>query len=103
MSVAVFAQDTEVYQEQAQGFVAELQAEVELSDEITEEFTSRLAHLLHKADYIMNSGELEGSQQENTLKEVARHYEDMVKSMFDAEVIDQVMGYSAERFEFLNS
>lgn len=103
MTIAVNAQDTEVYQEQAQSFVAELQAEVDLSDETTEEFTSKLAHLLHKADYIMNSGEMEGSQQEATLKEVVRHYEEMVKGMFDADVIDDVMSYSAERLEFLNS
>lgn len=102
MSVNLFAQDQERYEEQATEVMSEIQANFELDESHISELKTLLIQVLHKYDVVQNSKDIEIDDKERAVEQIATHYKEKVAMLMDAEVIDDFMSYSHERFEFLD-
>lgn len=100
-SVTSFGQDRDAYNEQATAVVAEMQSVFGLSEEFTPQLTQLLEQVMHKADYVQNSGKIEGDEQEKALMEIKTHYKKSAVKYVDEDKWEEFMQYSMENLEFM--
>lgn len=100
-SITLFGQDREMHAEKATAAATEMQSNFDLTDENTVQLTQLLEQVMNKADYVQNSGKIEGEDQQKAMREIRSHYEVTASGFVDESMWEEFIVYSTENFEFM--